>query len=164
MNINSMQNPEIFLKKIIAFVFLFSAINAFSQEKTLCNTDEKVIFSCQIAKNKKYASLCASKDASNTKGYVQYRFGKIDKIEMLHPETREAAEKNFSYVRDKDATMETFKFVRGDFSYELISGEDNKGRSYGTVIVNKLGKLLAAFDCNEGAPFTNITPKQLGFK
>ena len=152
------------MKKIIALALVFLAPNVFSQEKTLCNPDEKVVFSCQIPKNKKFASLCASKDASLTKGYMQYRFGKSEKIEMQFPETKDPLVKNFTYVKDKDITMETFKFLRGEFTYELISGEDNKGRTYGTVIVNKSGKLLAAFDCDEGTPFANITPKQLGFK
>ena len=152
------------MKKIITLALVLLAPNVFSQEKTLCNPDEKVVFSCQIPKNKKFASLCASKDANISKGYVQYRFGKSEKIEMQFPEAKESLGKNFTYVKDKDMTMETFKFVRGDFSYELSSGEDNKGRSYGSVVVNKSGKLLAAFDCDEGAPFANITPKQLGFK
>jgi len=152
------------MKNKIALLLVLLTTNVFSQEKTLCNPDEKVVFSCQIPKNKKFASLCALKDASLTKGYVQYRFGKSEKIEMQFPEAKEPAGKNFTYVKDKDITMETFKFVKGDFSYELVSGEDNKGRSYGTVIVNKSGKLLAAFDCDEGAPFVNMTAKQLGFK
>jgi hypothetical protein len=152
------------MKRIVALALVLLAPNVFSQEKTLCSPDEKVVFSCQIPKNKKFASLCASKDANISKGYVQYRFGKAEKIEMQFPETKEPLVKNFTYVKDKDITMETFKFLRGEFTYELISGEDNKGRTYGTVIVNKSGKLLAAFDCDEGTPFANITPKQLGFK
>ena len=152
------------MKSFIAVIGTFFTLGVTAQEKTLCSTDEKVVFSCQIPENRKIVSLCASQDSSATKGYLQYRFGKITKIELQFPEPKQPAGKNFLYAKDKHLTMETISFSRDKFSYELVYGEDNRGRPYGTVIVNKSGELLAAFDCEEGAPFANTTPKQVGIR
>src|SRR3989442_9921254 len=45
------------------------------QPNTLCAKDERVIFSCLIKCPAKIVSICASKDLTSERGYLQYRFG-----------------------------------------------------------------------------------------
>jgi len=151
------------MKKSMLFASLLILSNtSFAAEKTLCSQDEKVVFSCEIKKNKKIASLCSSKDAGKDKGYVQYRFGTSNKVEMQFPESKESGNKNFKTKEEPE--MITISFSKGNFVYELVSGEDRRGASYGNVIVNQSGKLLSALDCAEGAPYSNIKPSQVGIK
>jgi len=151
------------MKKSLLFAALIVMSNSsFSAIKTLCSQDEKVVFSCEIKKNKKIASLCSSKDAGKDRGYVQYRFGLINKVEMQFPESKEPGNKNFKYKEESD--MITVSFSKGKFLYELVSGEDRRGVSYGNILVNQSGKLISALDCDEGGPYSNVKPSQVGIK
>ena len=52
----------------------------------LCANDEQVVFACKTGE--KAVSVCASREASQTSGYLQYRFGKPGAPEMTLPATR----------------------------------------------------------------------------
>ncbi len=52
----------------------------------LCSRDEVVVFSCRTGA--KEVSVCASRGASRTSGYLQYRFGRPGSPEMILPSSR----------------------------------------------------------------------------
>jgi len=52
----------------------------------LCANDEQVVFACKTGE--KAVSVCASAEAGQTSGYIQYRFGKPGVTEMTLPATR----------------------------------------------------------------------------
>ena len=52
----------------------------------LCANDEQVVFACKTGE--KAVSVCASREASRTSGYIQYRFGKPGSLEMTLPANR----------------------------------------------------------------------------
>lgn len=56
---------------------------------SLCAADETIIFNCATKPAGKIVSLCASKDLTKDKGYLQYRFGLPSKVELEFPEKRE---------------------------------------------------------------------------
>jgi hypothetical protein len=79
-----------------------SAAPSYSQPfktATLCEKNEKVIFSCGMQKSAKILSLCSSKELDKQKGYVQYRFGQPGKIELEYPAERKSTQGAFSYAR-----------------------------------------------------------------
>lgn len=49
----------------------------------LCEPEEQVVFGCNS--QGKMISLCASTDVGKDRGYMQYRFGTLDKIELAYP-------------------------------------------------------------------------------
>ena len=55
------------------------------QARTLCAADERIIFSCTLRQPVKIVSVCAAKDLTNEKGYLQYRFGLPGKVELEFP-------------------------------------------------------------------------------
>src|SRR5438128_10829064 len=59
------------------------------QSNSLCAKDERIIFSCITKRAAKIVSLCASKDLTNDRGYLQYRFGLPGKIELEFPKSRQ---------------------------------------------------------------------------
>ena len=67
------------------------------QAGSLCEKDEKVVFSCPITKPAKIVSLCSSKELTKERGYLQYRFGLPGKIELEFPKHREQTQTAFKY-------------------------------------------------------------------
>lgn len=64
---------------------------ASAEDRFLCNADEQVIFGCNSSDDRsdKVISLCASTDVSASGGYMQYRFGSRNNIELTYPESLE---------------------------------------------------------------------------
>lgn len=82
----------------------------------LCDTQEQVIFSCSLGK--KTVSVCASHDFSASSGYLQYRFGQKDALELAFPDLTEAVPAS-QYVQAR-----TLMFSGGGGGYlRFINGE-----------------------------------------
>ena len=69
-------------------LFTLTALPVWAAE-SLCNAQEQVIFSCSLGK--KMVSVCASNDFSASSGYLQYRFGQKDALELAFPNLTESA-------------------------------------------------------------------------
>ena len=67
------------------------------QTGSLCEKDEKIVFSCPIRRPAKIVSLCSSKELTKERGYLQYRFGLPGKIELEFPKQREQTQTAFKY-------------------------------------------------------------------
>jgi len=75
-------------KKIVVGCLLnWFLINTAVGQANLCQADENIIFSCETEHNK-LLSVCGSKQLSSSPGYLQYRFGQPDKIELTYPATQ----------------------------------------------------------------------------
>lgn len=66
-----------------------------------CKIDEKIVFSCLLEKSKKIISICASSNFSVENGYLQYRFGKQDKIELTLPASKHKIKPSSQTIRAK---------------------------------------------------------------
>jgi hypothetical protein len=90
---------------------------------THCADDELTVFSCEL-KNKKTVSVCASDDVSSHSGYLQYRFGKIGKVELSVPAKKKSFPQELSLQHSKDDSAE-YNYMSfsngGNFTYELTS-------------------------------------------
>lgn len=106
---------------------------------TLCEPEEVVVFSCSLPK-KKTVSLCASKDAGNNTGYMQYRFGhNASSIELEYPSKKAPAKKFFKYYASafpKGGTA-AISFRVGEYRYSLYSTSSAFGYNGAGVIVNR---------------------------
>jgi hypothetical protein len=67
------------------------------QTTSLCTRGEKVVFSCALKSSTKTVSLCSSEKLTKTDGYLQYRFGLPEKIELEYPKDRARPEQAFHY-------------------------------------------------------------------
>ncbi len=95
---------------------------------TLCQTDERVIFSCLVKSGNRLVSLCGSKVLTDKSGYLQYRFGRGGRIELEFPGERQGSQQMFRYAHYfrpqvdrfsvsftiKDHTYTVFKNYEGD--------------------------------------------------
>ena len=104
---------------LISFLFYSFA------SPSLCKTGERVIFSCQ-SKGKKQISVCSSPELGPEKGSLFYRFGKVAKVEMQFPKSKDRGTQDFRWERyTRPAPMATtilsLSFTNADWTYTVFS-------------------------------------------
>ena len=85
------------------------------------------MFSCAIRKPAKIVSLCASANLSKEQGYVQYRFGLRDKIELEFPKTRAGTQPLFSYSHYFRAQVDQTEISFTSEGYQYAIFDDYNG-------------------------------------
>ncbi|MBC7882276.1 MAG: hypothetical protein H7Y37_13195 [Anaerolineae bacterium] len=146
------------MKKYISLVFLLTVFSEPAHAlpaKNLCSTQEQVILSCTLKKNERILSLCASKNLGANKGYLQYRFGKRSRIELVFPVNRQGSQKAFTYARYTRplVTYLQVRFVNLDYTYEIFSQSDaTPGASFastGIAVTPDSKKATRTFECTQ---------------
>ena len=107
-----------------------SEVKPAARPLSFCTPTETVVFACRTGA--KMASVCASKDAGPGRGYLQYRFGKLDGSEPLEqtlPEgqvvpAKAATGENVPFAGGGGAWL---KFRKGKFAYTVYTGIGNWG-------------------------------------
>lgn len=123
---------------------------------SFCTSQEEVVFACRTGA--KLASICASRDASGTRGYVQYRFGKPDSRESLElalPQDRPTPPKaatgeSVAFSGGGGAWM---RFRKGAFAYVGYTGIGRWGpkgetREKAGIVVEQAGRTVANLPCS----------------
>src|SRR5258708_2469424 len=67
------------------------------RSNSLCARGEQTIFSCAVKRSAKIVSLCASRQLTRERGYLQYRFGLPGKVELEFPKDHQATQQQFRY-------------------------------------------------------------------
>ncbi len=142
-----------------------AASRASDKQSSFCTPMEQLVFSCRTGA--KLVSVCASKDASRTKGYMQYRFGKPDSsepLEMILPEaqilpSKSATGDNVPYAGGGASWL---RFSKGGYSYTVYSGIGRWGPNGETqekngLLVERSGKRIANLKCNN-EPASELGP------
>ena len=106
----------------IAAVAVVSGSQQQMQAGSLCESAEKIVFSCAVGKTSKIVSLCSSKDLTKEKGYLQYRFGLPGKIELEFPKQREQTQAAFKYSHYFRAQFDQteISFTSDGFEYAIF--------------------------------------------
>lgn len=141
------------LKKTIfvAGMILFG-VKAEADEVTLCQPHEEVYFSCPV--NGKLLSVCASGNISPDNGYVQYRFGRIGKIELEYPKKPYPPRKLFSIsdVSEGNLNFTHLKFDAGKYHYVLYQGDPSG------IYIKRGGAVISNRTCDSGT-YQPISPR-----
>lgn len=121
------------------------------KSKSLCQANEQTIWSCLTTKNKT-ASVCASKDLAEDKGYVQYRFGSLGNVELEFPKERKNSQKSFKYSRYTRplVTMLTLSFETSGVVYEIHDDDNSE---------EKPPVRAASIDITDGAKESSVVCK-----
>jgi hypothetical protein len=123
------------------------------QPNSLCAKDERIIFSCPVKKPAKIVSVCASKDLTSERGYLQYRFGLPGKIELEFPKDRTGTQAKFHYTHYFRAQFDltAINFTVDGYEYSVFddyNGEEKPAVSSQGVSVTAPGKPKeASFVC-----------------
>jgi len=115
------------------------------QPNTLCDRNERVIFSCPIKRPAKIVSVCASKDLTSERGYLQYRFGLPGKIELEFPKDRTGTQTKFQYTHYFRAQVDLteISFNVNGCEYQVTddyNGEEKPAQTIQGVSVTTPGK------------------------
>lgn len=127
----------------LVFLSLATGTNVTQPEPaaTLCEKSEKIIFSCTIKKPAKVVSLCASVNVSKDQGYLVYRFGLPDKVELEFPKTLSGTQKSFKYSHYFRAVVDEteISFTSEGYKYAIFDnyyGDQNPAIHQQGVRVN----------------------------
>ncbi|WP_238541196.1 hypothetical protein [Pseudomonas sp. GM18] len=130
------------------FVFNFFVSSAFAGETdvTLCETHEDIYFSCPLPGGK-IVSVCASNNDKPSSGYVQYRYGAPEKIELVYPQSKVPPEGRFYVVNASEGSvnLNIIKFYNGRYTYLVAQAF----KSFLTVL--KDDKLALRKSCERGS-------------
>jgi len=115
------------------------------QAGTLCAKNERIIFSCPIRRPAKIVSLCASKDLASDRGYLQYRFGLPENIELEFPKDRTGSPQKFQYSHyfRAQVDMTEISFTLNGYQYQITddyNGEEKPAQTVQGVTVTAPGK------------------------
>ena len=141
----------------LAILFVRPSISREFAATTLCAADEQVIFSCPIKRPAKLVSLCASKDLTKTKGYLQYRFGLPGTVELEFPKTRESTQVAFKYKHYFRAQVDSteISFTNAGYEYTVVddyNGEEKPAVSMqGVTVTPSSGGKEVTLACRERA-------------
>jgi hypothetical protein len=102
------------------------------QTNSLCAPDERIIFSCPVEGFGRIASVCASKDLTNDRGYLQYRFGVPEKIELEYPSDRTGTQQKFEYSHYASSRSDP-----GDRTYIHFNINGDEYEVYGNSIAER---------------------------
>ncbi|EDT43673.1 hypothetical protein BamMEX5DRAFT_0560 [Burkholderia ambifaria MEX-5] len=116
----------------------------YADEVTLCQPHEEIYFSCSLGE--KMVSLCASGNVSPDNGYVQYRYGKPDHIDLQFPNKPHPPRGYFgiSDISIGSANFVHVKFRSGRYDYVIYQGSPSG------VYVKKNGDLVSNHACKHG--------------
>ena len=98
-------------------------------QETLCQKDERVLFSCPVRGGMKFVSLCSSRELSEKEGYLQYRFGRAGNVELEFPAQRVHTQTMFrySYYFRYQVERTTVSFNKHGYIYTIF--DDYEGDS-----------------------------------
>ena len=134
-----------------ALIMMFCGLSASAQvAPTLCLKGEDNIFSCSAGK--KIISVCASKNLAADRGYLQYRFGLPDKIELTVPADRSVSPANSAVSGTlvfSGGGGAYLRFKSGEYEYVVYTAI---GKGWGDkegVAIDKSGKRLSHVSCKD---------------
>jgi hypothetical protein len=122
-----------------------------------CNEQEQIVFSCSLGK--KIVSVCASAELTPSSGYLQYRFGAKNALELILPASRNSAQKETILANTlmfAGGGGGYLRFINGHYQYVVYTAI---GRGWGTkegVLVKKGAKQIVNLKCQD------IPTSQLG--
>lgn len=117
-----------------------------SEDATLCDTQEDIYFSCHLMGGR-IVSVCASRGATATTGYVQYRYGLPTSLEMSFPNKNTPPKGVFKFVNASEGSVnkDILKFKNGDYTYII-----HQGYISGLAVIRKK-KVIFRQDCISGS-------------
>jgi hypothetical protein len=113
---------------------------------SLCTDDENILLSC-VTKTR-LISVCASKNQSATKRYIQYRVEKNGKLEFEFPKEKVQPSKVFTFDSGENISgSATLGFKNGDYLYQIQHDWDKYNLDEYSVNVSRNGSAVSHLLC-----------------
>jgi hypothetical protein len=143
------------LKYRIAFMLASLAAMDEAHAAGLCSASETTVFNCELKENHKIVSMCSSNHLADGMGFLQYRYGLPNKVELTFPKSLENSQAQFGYDEYSRPDLSTFVvgFNNANYRYEIsetTEGGEDEGITTRTLLVsseaNKRGLKLTCLD------------------
>jgi hypothetical protein len=128
------------LRRMISFAILLLLSDSAFAGGSLCTISENEIWTC-AAGHKRYA-VCASKDLSNSAGYIQYRVMKGGNLEFVYP--AKLTHPKGLFVLETHGRYASLNFRNGEYRYTIY--EPLIGPA--SIDAEKQGKSIGAVTCS----------------
>jgi hypothetical protein len=132
---------------VVVAIVLASSSGAAETTASLCTAKEQTLFRCKTGR--KIISVCATPELSADRGSVQYRFGRPDAPELVHPPAADWRSVTHGGVLTFAGGGGAYlAFTKGPYRYVVYTAI---GRGWGEkagVTVEKDGKRIATLPCN----------------
>lgn len=131
----------------------FATASSTQAASSLCEQNEKIVFSCPVKSSNKIVSLCASRKLTKTEGYLQYRFGLPGKVELEYPKQHGEAQKAFRYSHYFRAQVDSteISFSIDGYGYTVFdnyNGEEKPAiAEQGVTVTPPTGKKDVTYSC-----------------
>lgn len=159
------------LGALIIFLVISSCVSAekFVSFDTLCFTTEKIYFSCEIdGKSDKILSVCGTRTPWDKSGYLVYRFGSKEKVELEYPKDRKNTDKIFTHESShseehiRQYSRESIRFDIGAYRYRIFESiADAELDAQGVEVINTNTSTTQTLECKQPAIGTFRTLTQL---
>lgn len=107
----------------LALIVAVALPASYLAEETLCKSGETVYFSCKVGRAGQIASLCGSALDDADRFWLQYRFGRPEKLELVYPRTRTLFSRSgfdVGYFRRPNGFDIEVSFTNGGWSYTVL--------------------------------------------
>lgn len=122
--------------------------NGYAYASSLCQFNESQYFSCSVRGGNEI-SVCGSRIIDESRGYLQYRFGKQNAVKLVLPKSLEHPSKSFTQTQPDWMRQATLTIRNGKFSYTVYYAEGDGDLKNG-VLITKSGKKVADIPCISG--------------
>jgi hypothetical protein len=144
------------MKAVWLFVAGLFANAAMAAPPTHCGSKERAYFSCTVVGSKKVASLCGKPNAHEGT-WFQYRFGVLQRPEMVYPKQKEGSSEKFfaHFERHPEGRFREIWFSVGEYEY-LVASEnsvENGEKENNHIVVYRDSKPIA--NLKSGGAVTN---------
>jgi len=146
------------MNKIRLYIYLvLLCASAGAQSQTLCAEGELNVFSCELGK--KILSVCGSKDLDHEKGWLQYRIGTSEKLDLVYPEKNEHPKKFFKsnrlYSSAEQSLIQELQFKKSNTAYTVYTQEIKGKKEAGvSVTINAKDIYLKCKNLKDTADFS----------
>ena len=132
----------------IAAIFGILLFPTLALSQSHCHKGEVTYFSCQTTQTEKVISICGSviSDEPADDSWLQYRFGRIGKIELTYPIQKKGSTQKFEGIHFNRYSVASLRFINNKTLYEVSesmghededSHEQTLSSSGVTVLFNK---------------------------
>lgn len=139
------------MKSLWVFIAALSSAPAIAAPGTHCDSRERAFFSCTVLDSKKVASLCGEGDHVNEAVWVQYRFGALQRPEMIYPKHKQdSREKFFAHFENHpEGGFREVWFRVGAYKYLIASDHSRETgeKADNHIVVYENGKPIANLQC-----------------
>ena len=142
---------------VLLLICLCSAPVAAASPRSLCSSEENVLFTCSIGT--KLVSVCSSPHLSRTSGYVQYRYGTRNRVpELVYPAEKIHPASKFSvgYTGSAKSSLENLHFTLSGHSYTIYRESAAFGENGSGIKVKTPAGKSSRLPCKELSPPSDL--------